>query len=462
MEKNYRYQFDISSKKFHCPSCQKKTFVLYVDPETGDYLPEQYGKCDREIKCGHFLLPPLETKCLFVPFDSILKNSQKAYLIIQGANKNYLPKAAVMEIQTAGAYVAEYFLRNSTSPPNYNQNDCKYYSSEGISYTPKKVPKKEKNHDQVFIPLEILKHTLKTESYKLNVFIQNLLFRVPYPFEYQDLEEVISTYFLGTISKGEQKGAITFPFIDKNGKVNAIQVKQFDEKNHTLNKPSWIHSLLNRTSKTKPAWLEPYLRQDLKVSCLFGEHLLSTFPKNPIALVEAPKTAIYGALYFGLPRDHRDLIWLAVFNLSSLNLKKCRVLKGRTVILFPDLSANGKAYKLWKTKTQEMQRQMKGTHFIVSDLLEFNATDQERRDGQDLADYLIRQDWREFRKNKSEEYAAIFRRTKQVRKEIRTTEGQTREIWRKIKMVRRQIRNFEVDEEAFRTNRELLKKHRGW
>ncbi|WP_353845343.1 PG0870-related protein [Candidatus Brachybacter algidus] len=40
------------------PDCSKKTFVRYVDMETGDYLPEQYGRCDRESN-GSFNFKPL-------------------------------------------------------------------------------------------------------------------------------------------------------------------------------------------------------------------------------------------------------------------------------------------------------------------------------------------------------------------------------------------------------------------
>ena len=134
---------------------------------------------------------------------------------------------------------------------------------------------------------------------------------------------------------------------------------------------------------------------------MFGEHLLSKYPYNPVALVEAPKTAIYGTLYFGFPEQPTNLLWLAVYNLSSLNLNKCKALKGRNVYLFPDLSKDGKAFELWSNKANEIQKRLQGTYFHVSDLLEQLAPQQDKEQGKDIADYLIKQDWRLFRKLQS-------------------------------------------------------------
>ena len=55
--KQFKYHFDKSSKKFNCPQCGKKTFVKYVDIETGHYADERYGKCDRKNKCDYMLYP---------------------------------------------------------------------------------------------------------------------------------------------------------------------------------------------------------------------------------------------------------------------------------------------------------------------------------------------------------------------------------------------------------------------
>ena len=57
MENNFRYVLDPSTKKFVCAGCSKKRFVRYIDQLTKEYLPDQYGRCDREVNCGYYLNP---------------------------------------------------------------------------------------------------------------------------------------------------------------------------------------------------------------------------------------------------------------------------------------------------------------------------------------------------------------------------------------------------------------------
>ncbi|WP_435137256.1 DUF6371 domain-containing protein [Formosa sp. A9] len=54
---NYKYTLDKSSRKFNCPSCNKKTFVRYVVVETNNYLEITLGRCDRESKCAYHKRP---------------------------------------------------------------------------------------------------------------------------------------------------------------------------------------------------------------------------------------------------------------------------------------------------------------------------------------------------------------------------------------------------------------------
>lgn len=350
----HRYSLEKGSKKHHCPDCNKKTFVLYIDTETGDYLPEQYGRCDRESNCSYHLNPYLD-------------GYAKAIWEQEQGNRSELP------------------------------NNWKPQRKKAI---PQPTP------EPVFFDFDTFKQTLQPERYEKNTFLQNLFYRVQFPFEVDEVTKVIQLYRLGTVANGYRAGANTFPFIDIKGNVRAVQVKQFDEQNHTTG-TDFLHSIIEkhhtRNNKPLPEWLEAYTKQDKRISCLFGEHLLSKYPNNPVALVEAPKTAIYGTLYFGLPETPESLIWLAVYNKSSFSFDKLKVLQGRFVYVFPDLSKDGNTFKEWETKAKEYESRLPGTRFIFSDLLEQLAPERDKSEGNDLADYLIKQDWRLFRKRNIQE-----------------------------------------------------------
>ncbi|MBS1548915.1 MAG: hypothetical protein JSS94_03485 [Bacteroidetes bacterium] len=334
----HRYQLEKGSKKHHCPQCNKKTFVKYIDTETDDYLPEHYGRCDRESKCNYHLNPYAD-------------GYSKAIWEQEHGNRSELPK--------------------SWKP-----------QQKRVTPTPE--------HQPVFFDFETFKETLS--NYDKNTFIQNLL----NTFNPDEVAKVIELYRLGTNNREYLNGAISFPFIDINQKVRAVQLKQFDKDNHTINQ-NWLHSII----KPQPEWIEAYKKNDKIVSCLFGEHLLNKFPNKPIALVEAPKTAIYGWLYFNKSKTFlKDCIWLAVFNKSSFSFDKLKVLQGRFVYVFPDLSKDGSTFIEWETKAKEYEKKLHITRFIFSDLLERLATQQDKDNGSDLADILIKHDWRKFRKRK--------------------------------------------------------------
>lgn len=232
---------------------------------------------------------------------------------------------------------------------------------------------------QVFIPDNIMHGSLHGyETNRFTCYLSGL-------FGEKETRQVISRYRIGT-SK-HWLGATVFWFIDRNNKIRAGQIKLFDASGHTV-KPSkknttWVHTILSN-QKDRPAWLSAYLQQERKVSCMFGEHLLTEDKARKVAIVEAPATSIVSSVYFP------QFTWLAVGSLSYLTPQRCKAIEGRHVILFPDLGG----FDLWKQKAKDMSAI---ASFSVSDLLERFATDIERSQGLDLRDYLTRFPVEDFR-----------------------------------------------------------------
>lgn len=78
-----------------------------------------------------------------------------------------------------------------------------------------------------------------------------------------------------------------------------------------------------------------------------------------------------------------DYIWLATGGIQNLNPERCEILTGRKVVLFPDLGATS----LWREKIKSIPAL---SRCVISNVLERIATDEDRREGLDMADYLTR------------------------------------------------------------------------
>lgn len=180
--------------------------------------------------------------------------------------------------------------------------------------------------------------------------------------------QALSRYNVGLSTKW--KGATVFWQVDTKGRVRMGKIMLYNETGHRVKQPfphvSNVHSVMK---------LENFNLSQ----CFFGEHLLNERPSDPVALVESEKTAIIASIYFP------NFVWLATGGTNGCKWKEPRVqrpLKGRRLHLFPDLGA----YQEW----QQIAATMQGFAVTVNDLLEQHATEQERAQGFDLADYVLR------------------------------------------------------------------------
>ncbi len=192
-------------------------------------------------------------------------------------------------------------------------------------------------------------------------------------FDSNTVNSLINAYKIGTSKHWD--GATVFWQIDIQGRIRTGKVMLYDTYGHRVKDPyphiNWVHSLL----------YESYNLQQ----CFLGEHLLTDDKRIPVAIVESEKTAIISSVYFP------EFSWLAAGSKSNLKPERCKCLMGRSVTLFPDLGA----YQDWQQKAASL------SYFCdirVSKLLEEYSDRNDKKEGFDLADYLIQYDLDEFKR----------------------------------------------------------------
>ncbi len=287
------------SSRFTCPACEKPhQFTRYIDTETGEYLSDEVGICNRINNCGY----------------------------------HYTPK--------------DYFHDNKTFTVQ------KPVTREKIQPHPTDpdLPR--------FIPQAVFQKTL-TACHQNNfiTYLKSI-------FDEETVFHLVNIYKIGT-SRHFNGGTTIFWQIDTQNRIRTGKLIKYDPlTGKRIKKPfpatTWAHSLLYK---------EGYNLSQ----CLFGEHLLAEVPGVPVAIVESEKTAVIAQAK--LP----DYIWLATGSLSEFKPSKLNILKNRIVVAFPDLGACDR----WKQRALELDFPI-----IISDYLETHATDAQRKQGLDIADFL--------------------------------------------------------------------------
>ncbi len=213
-----------------------------------------------------------------------------------------------------------------------------------------------------FIPNEHLKRTLG--NYTQNGFIQFLLNLFPACRE--ELQNVLAAYSVGTFL--DYQGCYTcFPYIDRLNRVCKTKLIRFEFETGRRLKGDYDTSSLSAKLN---------LNRDYK-QIFFGEHILNKYPDKPVAIVEAEKTVVVASLCYP------EYNWLASGSKQWLNAERLQRFGNKQVLLFPD--ADG--FEKWQTIATNARRS--GLNVKVSTLIESHATNEQKADGYDLADYLI-------------------------------------------------------------------------
>jgi hypothetical protein len=209
------------------------------------------------------------------------------------------------------------------------------------------------------------------ESNKFVIYLRSL-------FGHKLTQKLIQQFNIGTSARWGRSGVI-FWQIDANLQPRSGKIMLYNpytgKRVKTNGKPEidWVHSILKRRGRMKGFNLE---------QCLFGEHQISDklHGAKPIAVVESEKTAILMTVIY--PK----FLWMACGSANNLKASIFERLVGRKIILYPDLGY----FELWKVKMNELRAL--GLQIRISDLLENNASEEQKKNGLDCADFFIQTD----------------------------------------------------------------------
>jgi hypothetical protein len=325
----YLQKYKGKSTRYKCPSCGRtQSFTLYFDGNTHEPIHHTVGRCNREIKCGYHYTP-----------------------------KQYFRDNPMSQSSSMSYKITQTFQIPQT-PLSSNSQKVNFLSPLGES---------TRRGIEVGVGGEVPFHYLRDSLSPNSNFVSFL----QHHFSEEQINTVFENYLLGATKNKE----VIFWQIDVAGKIRTGKIMQYNPETgkrikHQNGAINWVH---NKLKKTKQLPDNFNLEQ-----CFFGEHLLNTYPVKTVAIVESEKSACIASCV--LP----ELIWLAAGSLNGLTIEKCQVLKGRNVVLYPDLGA----YEKWSFKAMQIQNQSV-CNISVSTLLEIITSPGEKANGFDIADYLI-------------------------------------------------------------------------
>lgn len=136
----------------------------------------------------------------------------------------------------------------------------------------------------------------------------------------------------------------------------------------------WIHSLLKKREPVLEFWMPQH--------CLFGLHLIYCHEALPISIVEREEAAVVLSELFP---EH---IWLAYVTFSELTPGLMAQLEGRTVIFHINADIHLDTYVFFDDYRRVIE-DMYDINITIDDRLDDYATDDQKRRGIDLLDYLL-------------------------------------------------------------------------
>lgn len=221
--------------KHKCPNCSKeRVFRRYVDSESGKYLANHVGWCDRKNNC----------------------------------NYHYPPRQFFKDCGGFGAWESGHRFIPITQQEAQRKRRISQLENSSISFTSKETFEKTR------------------KDFQSNSFVQGLLKWYPS----RVIKEAADNYRLGSYNlfrENQNYTGVVFWQIDFQNRIRAGKIMVYDPR--TLKRiksiwPTWMHRFSREEYNLK--------------QCLYGEHLLNVDPEKDVALVESEKSAIIGSIHF--------------------------------------------------------------------------------------------------------------------------------------------------------------------
>jgi len=237
----------------------------------------------------------------------------------------------------------------------YHYKPRQYFEDNNIvmklNQKPSQPPQRQQKKTS-YIDSELIEKTMR--GYETNRFARFLELY----FNHEKIYSVLKLYHVGT--SNHWPGATVFPQIDTQGRVRTAKIMQYNPDTgkrvkEPHNRINWLHSVL-KLDKFELA------------QCPFGAHLIPD--AGTVCIVESEKTCIIAALTWP------HYVWISTGGKNGASINPDNF-KGKKVILFPDLGVD------WSDRAQKV-----GGH--VSQVLQNYASDNDFKEGYDLADFILR------------------------------------------------------------------------
>lgn len=311
-----------------CPACHKpKEFTRYIDTETGQYLADHVGKCNRLDNCGEHFTPKQFFAGQPAPKADSWLDSNLHLTAYEPPKPDYIP-AASMQATLQG----------------YGKNNFVRFLS-------------------VLYSSDIAAHIADTYKIGTSKRLRN--------------DGGLSCIFWQIDSAGNVRQCKVMGYDPHTGKrlKSADGVEFWSEYNNAY-RPANGEKKQHDPRVIGTQWFKG---KDL-VQCLFGEHLLPTRSDAVVCLVESEKSACIMSI------EMPENIWLATGGANGAKWTDPATfapLAGRHVVLWPDL---GK-YEDWSERAKILN--LVCASVTVSDELEQMADAADVAAGFDIADFFI-------------------------------------------------------------------------